>query len=51
MTNLENLVLKELQNNARIDLHDLAIMLDVSDIELANTIELRMKHSYQYHYG
>ena len=39
MTNLENLVLKELQNNARIDLHDLAIMLNVSDIELANTIE------------
>ena len=39
MTKIENIILEKLKENARIDLHDLAIMLDISDVELANTIE------------
>lgn len=36
-------IIRNLEQNSRIDLHELAIMLDVSDIELANEIALMEK--------
>ena len=39
MTKIENIILDKLYENARIDLNDLAIMLDISSVELANIIE------------
>ena len=40
MTKLQEQILKTIKNNSRIDLHDLASMLNVSDVELANEINV-----------
>ena len=44
MTKLQEQILKTIKNNSRIDLHDLASMLNVSDVELANEINLLEKN-------
>ena len=44
MTKLQEQILKTIKNNSRIDLHDLASMLNVSDVELANEITLLEKN-------
>ena len=36
---LRERILKHLEKNSRIDLHDLAVMLGLSDVELANEIQ------------
>ena len=36
--NIRERILKHLENNSRIDLHDLAVMLGVEDVKLANEI-------------
>ena len=35
---LRESILRDLEQNSRIDLHDLAIMLDISEVDLANEI-------------
>ena len=44
MTKLQEQILKTIKNNSRIDLHDLASMLNVSNVELANEINLLEKN-------
>ena len=36
--NIRERILKHLEENSRIDLHDLAVMLGIKDSELANEI-------------
>ena len=36
-------ILKNLEKNSRIDLHDLAIMLDCSEVELVNEVSKEME--------
>ena len=43
--NIRERILKHLENNSRIDLHDLAVMLGIKDHELANEIaEMEKEH-------
>ena len=44
-TKIRESILRNLEKNSRIDLHDLAIMLNIDDAYLANEIELMEKEN------